>query len=68
MNSSSAASMMAARRSAARAARLDGGFGGAAFGKAGLGALAGTAFSPRRRLAGFDGVAASDLGREFGMG
>src|SRR4030088_3312350 len=68
MNSSSAASMMASRRSAVRSARLDGGFGGRAFGKAdfgplgplgaltaldALGPLTGAAFSPCRPMAGF---------------
>jgi hypothetical protein len=52
MNSSSAASMMAARRSAERAARLDAGFGKVASGKAGVDGLTGAAFSARRRLAG----------------
>src|SRR6266581_8412049 len=59
MNSSSAASMMASRRSAVRSARFDGGFGGRAFGKADFGALGpldaltGAAFSPCRPMAGF---------------
>src|SRR5712691_370817 len=59
MNSSSAASMMASRRSAVRSARFDGGFGGRAFGKADFGALdaldalTGAAFSPCRPMAGF---------------
>jgi len=66
MNSSSAASMMASRRSAVRSARFDGGFGEAGFAKAGFGALTGATFSPcrpmavfspRRRLADFDGAA-----------
>jgi hypothetical protein len=61
MNSSSAASMMACRRSAARWARLDGG----AFGKAGFGALAKAAFPPRRRLAGFAGVLAAGIVRDL---
>jgi hypothetical protein len=43
---------MAWRRSAARAARLEGGSDGA-LGKAGFDALSEAAFSPRRRLAGF---------------
>jgi hypothetical protein len=54
MNSSIAASMMAWRRSSVRSARLDGGLGGAAFGKAGCDALADAAFAPRRRAAGRD--------------
>jgi hypothetical protein len=66
MNSSSAASMMAARRSAVRSARFDAGFGEAGFAKAGFGALTGATFSPcrpmavfspRRPLADFDGAA-----------
>src|SRR5450631_2544504 len=48
-NSSSAASMMAPRRSAARSARLE----ASALGDAGLGGLAGAPFSPRRPAAGF---------------
>jgi hypothetical protein len=53
MNSSSAASMMAARRSAVRSARFDGGFGEGAFAKAGFGALTAAPFSPCRPMAGF---------------
>jgi hypothetical protein len=57
MNSSIAASMMAARRSAARAARMDDGSGEVLFGETGFGTVAEAALGPRRRLAGFDGVA-----------
>jgi hypothetical protein len=54
MNSSSAASMMASRRSAVRSARFDGGFGDVAFApKADFGALTEAAFSPCRPMAGF---------------
>jgi hypothetical protein len=67
MNSSIAASMMAARRSAARAARLDGGPGEAMAGKGGFGALTGAVASPRRRLAGFEGVPSGDPLREMAM-
>jgi len=66
-NSSSAASRMAWRRTAARAARLEGGSDGA-FGTAGFDALSEAALSPRRRMAGF---AAADCGgrvRELDMG
>src|SRR5450631_36858 len=53
-NSSSAASMMAPRRSAARSARLEASaLGDAGLDDAGLDALAGAPFSPRRPAAGF---------------
>src|SRR5260370_40541203 len=73
MNSSSAASMMAWRRSAARAARLDGASSVAAFGNVGfagfavLAVLADAAFPPRRRLAGLDEVPSLGVVRELGM-
>jgi hypothetical protein len=59
--------MIAARRSAARAARLDAGFG-AGFGKTGFDALAGAALAPCRRSAGFEEIASGGLGRELGIG
>jgi len=52
-NSSSAASMMAWRRSAARAARLDRGFADGAVGSAGFCGLTAAAFSPRRAIGWF---------------
>src|SRR5450631_2902838 len=53
-NSSSAASMMASRRSAARSARLEASaLGDAGLGGAGLDALAGATFSPGRPTAAF---------------
>ena len=58
--------MMAWRRSAARAARLEGGLSDAAFGKAGFDGLTEAAFSPRRRLAGLDEVPSLDVVRELG--
>jgi hypothetical protein len=61
MNSSIAASMMACRRSSARAARLDGGFGAVAAGGFGFDGPTAAAFSPPRRLAGFDGVPCTGL-------
>jgi hypothetical protein len=67
MNSSIAASMMASRRSAARAARLGSALSGEASGKGGFGALAETVFCRDRGLAGFDGVFRSDPGREFAI-
>jgi hypothetical protein len=64
MNSSIAASMIAARRSAARAARLEGVVGNGAFGFV---AVAEMAFSPWRRPADFGWAAGPDLAREFDM-
>jgi hypothetical protein len=60
MNSSSAASMMACRRSAARAARPDNGSDDGACGTAGFAAAT---FRPRRRLAGFLGPPSADVDR-----
>src|ERR1700694_6232230 len=65
-NSSSAASMMAWRRSAARAARLDGDLTGS--GKAGFGAWTEAVFFPIRRLAGFGAAMPKRRVREFAMG
>jgi hypothetical protein len=56
MNSSIAASMMAPRRSAARSARFEAGFGDPSFGETTLGVLAAAALLATRRLAGFEGV------------
>jgi hypothetical protein len=64
MNSSSAASMMAWRRSAARSARLEGDLDNGALGKIGFGDLAAATFSPRRRPAGLDAFLAGDAVRE----
>jgi hypothetical protein len=68
MNSSSAASMMASRRSAARSARLDGGLGVEALDDAGFGGLVEAAFSPRRRLVGLEGVPSLAVVRKLAMG
>jgi hypothetical protein len=53
MNSSSAASMIAARRSAARSARLEPGFAAGSFGDTTLGTLTEAALIVTRPLAGF---------------
>jgi hypothetical protein len=58
---------MAWRRSAARAARLDGGLDEGAFGDGGASALPGAALSARRRLAGFKAVFSLGVVREPGM-
>jgi hypothetical protein len=67
MNSSSAASMMAWRRSAARAARPETGLGAGASGEAAFGTLAEVAFSPRLRLAGLGAAPAFGVSRALGM-
>jgi len=55
------------RRSAARAARLDGGFADGDFGSAGFCPVSEAAFSPRRRLAGLDRFPSAGLVREPDM-
>jgi hypothetical protein len=58
MNSSIAASIMAARRSAARSVRLGRRLDAGAFGKGGFDAWTEPAFFPRRRSAGLDAISA----------
>jgi hypothetical protein len=59
--------MMAWRRSAARAARLDAGMGGVPFGEADFGGLTEAGFSPRRRLADFEAVSSLGVVRELAI-
>jgi hypothetical protein len=56
MNSSIAAAMIAARRSAARSARFEAGFVGTTFAETTFGVLAAAALLTMRRLAGLDGL------------
>jgi len=59
--------MIAARRSAARAARPEAGLDGLSCGATGLAAAVGAAFFPRRRLAGFASPAWLELVGAFVM-